>query len=59
MMCAYCGQPVDLAKGNLDDEKAYHGECYRLAFPPEHPEDWPKPIQNASQALRDGWREDV
>jgi hypothetical protein len=59
VLCAHCGQPVaGVAPGNIDGGRVFHGDCYRLEFPPEHPEDWPSSIQTASAALRDGWRED-
>lgn len=44
ILCAHCGQPIAGTTPNRDGERFYHGACYSLEFPPEHPEEWPKPL---------------
>ena len=37
--CAHCGQPVATVAANHDGTSYYHGACYRLEYPPEHPDE--------------------
>jgi hypothetical protein len=52
-LCSYCGQPITIASNPPGQTPIayYHGECYRLEHPPEHPS---QPIQSESQDYRDG-----
>lgn len=47
-LCAHCGQPVHTAS-NFDGANYYHGPCYRLEYPPEHPS---RPIATMSHEER-------
>ena len=57
--CAHCGQAIADVAANSDGERFFHGACYALEYPPEHPEDWPKPLNPTTPDLPDGWREDA
>ena len=54
--CAHCGKPVEALATTPAPHRVYHGDCYRLAFPPAHPEQWAKPIGSYShdEQVRDG-----
>ena len=43
VLCAHCGQPIADTTPNRDGERFFHGACYALEFPPEHPTEWPRP----------------
>ena len=51
-LCSYCGNPIAVATNRSPSSPPiYHGECWNLMHPPQHPA---QPIQSESQDYRDG-----